>query len=61
MHDALECSVTSREQGELIARLGCEAVRLDVPMRVDLKFGTSWGDAMHTWDELGASKRETRQ
>ena len=53
MHDALECSVTSREQGELIARLGCEAVQLEVPMKVDVKFGKSWGDATHTWDELG--------
>jgi DNA polymerase I-like protein with 3'-5' exonuclease and polymerase domains len=41
MHDALEASVSTREQGELIARLGCEAVRLEVPMRVDLKFGRS--------------------
>ena len=30
---------------ELVARLGCEAVRLEVPMRVDLKFGRNWGDA----------------
>jgi DNA polymerase I-like protein with 3'-5' exonuclease and polymerase domains len=52
MHDALECSVTAREQGELVARLGCEAVQLEVPMQVDLKFGRSWGDATHTWDEL---------
>ena len=36
MHDALDCSVTTREQGELVARLGCEAVKLEVPMRVDL-------------------------
>jgi Toprim domain/CHC2 zinc finger len=27
-------------------------VRLKVPMRVDLKFGRSWGDATHTWEEL---------
>jgi DNA polymerase I-like protein with 3'-5' exonuclease and polymerase domains len=52
MHDALECSVGSREQAELIARLGEEAVKLDVPMRVDLKFGRSWGDAKHSWEEL---------
>jgi AAA domain/DNA polymerase family A len=52
MHDALDCSVTTREQGELIARLGCEVVALEVPMRVDLKFGKSWGDATHGWDEL---------
>ena len=50
MHDALECSVTTREQGELVARLGCEAVQLEVPMRVDVKFGSSWGDAKHTWE-----------
>jgi DNA polymerase I-like protein with 3'-5' exonuclease and polymerase domains len=53
MHDALECSVTTREQGELIARLGCDAVQLEVPMRVDLKFGKSWGDATHAWDARG--------
>ena len=45
MHDALECSVTSREQAEMIARLGEEAVSLNVPMMVDLKFGKTWGDA----------------
>ena len=29
-----------------------EAVKLEVPMRVDLKYGRSWGDASHTWEEL---------
>jgi DNA polymerase I-like protein with 3'-5' exonuclease and polymerase domains len=52
MHDALECSVSSRKQAELVARLGEDAVQLAVPMRVDLKFGRSWGDAKHTWEEL---------
>jgi DNA polymerase I-like protein with 3'-5' exonuclease and polymerase domains len=52
MHDALECSVSSPEQAELVARLGEEAVQLAVPMRVDLKFGRSWGDAKHRWEEL---------
>jgi DNA polymerase I-like protein with 3'-5' exonuclease and polymerase domains/RecA-family ATPase len=55
MHDCLDCSVASREQAELVARLGCDAVQLDVPMRVDLKYGRSWGDAAHTWDELNGS------
>ncbi len=55
MHDALDTSVTSREQGELIARLGEEAVKLEVPMRVDVKYGRSWGDAKHTWEELGGT------
>ena len=55
---ALDCSVSSREQAERVARLGCEAVQLEVPMRVDLKFGRNWGDAKHTWEELhGALSR----
>jgi DNA polymerase I-like protein with 3'-5' exonuclease and polymerase domains len=52
MHDGLELSITTREQGELVAKLGCEAVQLEVPMRVDLKFGKSWGDAKHEWNAL---------
>jgi hypothetical protein len=50
MHDSLECSVTTRKQAELVAQLGEEAVQLEVPMRVNLKFGKSWGDATHAWD-----------
>jgi DNA polymerase I-like protein with 3'-5' exonuclease and polymerase domains len=53
MHDGLELSLTTREQAELVARLGEEAVQLEVPMRVDLQFGRSWGDATHTWEALG--------
>jgi len=53
MHDSLECSVSSHEQAELVARLGCEAVQLEVPMRVNLKFGKSWGDATQAWDARG--------
>ena len=52
MHDCLDCSVNSLEQAEVVARLGCAAVQLDVPMRVDLKFGRTWGDAKHSWAEL---------
>jgi hypothetical protein len=52
MHDGLGLSVTTREQGELVARLACEAVKLEVPMRADIKFGRSWGDATHSWEEL---------
>jgi Mesyanzhinovviridae DNA polymerase len=33
MHDCLDVSVSSREQGELVARLGCEAVQLTVPIQ----------------------------
>jgi putative DNA primase/helicase len=63
MHDGLELSVTAPEQGELVARLACEAVKLEVPMRADLKFGRSWGGAKHTWQELqdcAASETTTR-
>jgi DNA polymerase I-like protein with 3'-5' exonuclease and polymerase domains len=56
MHDALECSVSSAEQAERVAQLGCEAVALEVPMRVDLKYGRNWGDAKHTWAELQQGK-----
>jgi DNA polymerase I-like protein with 3'-5' exonuclease and polymerase domains len=35
MHDCLDLSVSSRAQAELVARLGCDAVQLAVPMRVD--------------------------
>ena len=52
MHDCLDCSVSTREQAELVARLGEEAVKLDVPMKVDLKYGRNWGDAKHSWEEL---------
>ena len=52
MHDSLDCSVSSPEQAELVAQLGRDAVKLAVPMKVDLKFGRSWGDAVHTWEEL---------
>ena len=52
MHDALDCSVWSPQQAELVARLGCEAVELEVPMKVDLGYGRNWADATHTWEEL---------
>jgi DNA polymerase I-like protein with 3'-5' exonuclease and polymerase domains/RecA-family ATPase len=52
MHDALECSITSPEQAEKIARLGSEAVSLHVPMLIDLHYGPTWGDAVRTWEQL---------
>jgi hypothetical protein len=55
MHDALDCSVASPEVAERVAQLGREAVTLEVPMQVDLKFGWSWGDAKHTWEHAAAA------
>jgi DNA polymerase I-like protein with 3'-5' exonuclease and polymerase domains len=52
MHDCLDLSVASAEQAERVAQLGREAVSLEVPIQVDLKFGRTWGDATHTWEEL---------
>ena len=52
MHDCLDLSVASPEQAERVAQLGREAVTLEVPIQVDLKFGKNWGDAVHTWAEL---------
>jgi len=52
MHDALDCSVSSPEQAELVAQLARDAVSLAVPIQVDLKFGRNWGDAKHSWSEL---------
>jgi hypothetical protein len=52
MHDCLDLSVSSPEQAERVAQLGREAVKLEVPIEVDLKYGRNWGDATHTWEEL---------
>ena len=40
----------------MVARLCTEAVKLKVPMAIDLKFGRNWGDAKHTWNELVEGK-----
>jgi DNA polymerase I-like protein with 3'-5' exonuclease and polymerase domains len=56
MHDCLDCSVATPEQAELVGRLCVEAVKLRVPMKVDLKYGRNWGDAKHTWDGLSGEK-----
>ena len=52
MHDSLDLSVTSPKVAEMVARLGEEVVKLEVPMKVDVKYGRTWGDAKHTWTEL---------
>ena len=38
-----------------------EAVKLEVPMRVDLKFGRNWGDAKHTWEVLTGTAPAPKQ
>ena len=51
MHDSLDLSVSSAEQAEMVARLGEKVIELAIPMVVDVKYGRTWADATHTWDE----------
>jgi DNA polymerase I-like protein with 3'-5' exonuclease and polymerase domains len=52
MHDSVDCSVKTKEEGEMVARIMRGAVQLTVPIVVDLKFGRTWGDANHPWEDL---------
>lgn len=45
VHDELAVSVNTREEAEEAARIMCTAVQLEVPSRVDVEIGPSWGDA----------------
>ena len=54
MHDSLDLSVTSPEVAEMVARLGEDVIKLEVPMQVDVSYGRTWGGAKHTWNELHA-------
>jgi DNA polymerase I-like protein with 3'-5' exonuclease and polymerase domains len=60
MHDCLDLSVNSSDQAERVAQLGREAVTLEVPIEVDLKFGRNWGDAKHTHGRSCTSLRRQR-
>jgi RecA-family ATPase len=56
MHDCLDCSVSSKDEAEAIARLGEEAVSLAVPMLIDRQYGRSWADAKHSWENLHSTE-----
>jgi len=58
MHDSLDLSVSSPKQAEMVARLGEDVIKLEVPMKVDVKYGRTWGDAKHTWTELHADAEQ---
>ncbi len=45
VHDELAVSVSSREEAQEAARIMCNAVELEVPSRVDVELGPSWGEA----------------
>ena len=44
VHDELDTTVSSETQGRQIGQIMAEVVRLEVPMRVDVKMGTDWGN-----------------
>lgn len=46
VHDELALSVQNKEQAEQAARIMATAVELEVPSRVEVEIGTSWGKSM---------------
>ena len=53
LHDEVDCSVSKESQALEIAEIMRNAVKLTVPVEVDVSYGKSWGDAKHKWEELG--------
>lgn len=45
VHDELDTSVDSLEQAEAISQIMCSCVELQVPSKVDIETGPSWGEA----------------
>ena len=45
VHDEVALSVNNREEAEEAARIMASAVQLEVPSRVDVEIGPSWGEA----------------
>jgi len=45
VHDEVALSVATKKEAEEAAQLMIEAVRLEVPSRVDVEIGPSWGEA----------------
>jgi DNA polymerase I-like protein with 3'-5' exonuclease and polymerase domains len=45
VHDEIAVSVENKEQAQEAARIMAEAVSLEVPSRVDVEVGPSWGEA----------------
>lgn len=46
VHDELALSVQNKEQAQEAARLMVNAVQLEIPSKVDVEIGTSWGKSM---------------
>ena len=55
MHDELGASIGKERTGIRMAEIMRDAVKLRVPVKVDLEYGRNWGDATHSWKELMAA------
>jgi DNA polymerase I-like protein with 3'-5' exonuclease and polymerase domains len=49
LHDELDFSIDAPDKGKKIIEIMCDAVQLNVPVRVDAKYGSNWLDAKHEW------------
>jgi hypothetical protein len=59
LHDAVELFVSSPEEAERAAQIGCDVIQLRVPMRTEIKYGLTWGSAKYAaW---GASHSAIRR
>lgn len=54
MHDELCFSANSQKTGHTVTEVMLDAIKLEVPMKVDIEWGRTWGDAKHTWEDLHA-------
>jgi len=45
VHDEVALSVKNKKEAEEAAQIMIDAVRLEVPSRVDVEIGPSWGEA----------------
>lgn len=55
IHDELGFSVTDEKVGQHIGEIMREVIKLRVPMRVDEEYGSSWGDAKHSFAEAATA------
>jgi len=56
MHDELDFSFGRYKDALEVNEIMTNVVKLHVPVRVDLEFGTNWGNAKKTWDQVIAMK-----
>lgn len=50
MHDELGLSTPDERRGQMVSDIMVEACPLVIPVRVDLEFGRTWGDAKYSWE-----------